>query len=270
MTRYLLSENQFPKDEDYYYEANYYTSDECYVHMHSHPYYEFYLFMSDGGKMDIDGTIYDINRGSLAIIPPYIHHTTIGEDNVKVLYEKYYLWITEHCLTTFNLNEFSLIPVLKKAYQSKLYVIHFDNEIDINTILTSFKALTLSKKDDPNRYGKELLNRAHILTSIVTINRRILDTLTPKNQNRQQETVKKIIDFINNNYKKEICLDTIATVLHINKFSISKLFKAETGITIYTYITKKRLEAAKVYMLDGIPPTKVFSLCGYKNYTSFF
>lgn len=269
MPRYILSEFSLPHDEDYYYEANYYTSNHCYVNIHDHEYYEFYLFMRDGGRIVIDNKEYPLNRGCVAIIPPKLKHTMLASDNLTD-YEKYYLWITEHALSTFIFNEYSLLPIIREAIDAKNYIIQIDLEEDICLIRDSFKAIALSKKEDETRYGKELMNRSRILASLVTLNRNINRILMPSFTPKKQKQVADIIHYINDHFKEDISLETIEQEFHINRFYLSKLFKEYTDMTIHHYITTQRISHAKNLMIQGIPPTKVYELCGYNNYTSFF
>lgn len=269
MPRYILSEFSKPSDEDYYYEANYYTSNKCYVNSHDHEYYEFYLFMNDGGRIVIDGVEYALNRGCVAIIPPKVYHTMLSTEGMNV-YEKYYLWITEHALGTFIFNEYALLPIIHDAVAAKNYIIQIDLEEDIALIRDSFKAIALSKKEDNERYGKELMNRSRILASLVTLNRNITKVLMPTFTQKKQKQVSDVIQYINDHFTENISLETIEKTFHINKFYLSKLFKEYTDTTIHNYLTKQRIEYAKNLMMEGMQPTKVYQLCGYHNYTSFF
>ena len=46
-------------------------------------------------------------------------------------------------------------------------------------------------------------------------------------------------------------------------------FKAETGYSIHSYITNKRLLLARDLLLNGAGATEACYSCGYKDYSAF-
>jgi len=57
--------------------------------------------------------------------------------------------------------------------------------------------------------------------------------------------IQKVIDIIQNEYKKDLTLDSIANEIHLSKFSLHRQFKKETGNTIYEYLQSYRVNKAK-------------------------
>ena len=55
----------------------------------------------------------------------------------------------------------------------------------------------------------------------------------------------KLIKYVDQNYKENITLTSVAQALNINPNYLSQLFKKEAGINFVHYITQKRLEDAK-------------------------
>ncbi len=62
------------------------------------------------------------------------------------------------------------------------------------------------------------------------------------------ETVNKAKQFILNNYSEEISLDDIARAAFVSPYHLSHLFKEVEGISVFTYLTKVRLEKAKLLL----------------------
>ena len=46
-------------------------------------------------------------------------------------------------------------------------------------------------------------------------------------------------------------------------------FKEQTGYTIHSYLTEKRLLRARQLLQQGQPVTEVCYLCGYQDYSTF-
>ncbi len=57
-------------------------------------------------------------------------------------------------------------------------------------------------------------------------------------------TIKKSIQYIEENLNEEISLKVIAKRVHFSEFHFHRLFKSITGSTVMEYVRKKRLEKA--------------------------
>ena len=57
--------------------------------------------------------------------------------------------------------------------------------------------------------------------------------------------MKRIINYLNENYEHKISLDQIAHNMYLSPVYISKIFKEETGESPINYLIKIRLERAK-------------------------
>ncbi len=63
-------------------------------------------------------------------------------------------------------------------------------------------------------------------------------------------TAVQISEYLKTNYSEEITLDILADKYYVDKFIMSKNFKATTGITIMNFLTQIRLNHAKEYLED--------------------
>ena len=66
-----------------------------------------------------------------------------------------------------------------------------------------------------------------------------------KTDKKETTTLNKIKDYINENYKQELNLQTIADTFYLNKFYLSREFKKQYDITINNYIAQIRITKAK-------------------------
>ena len=66
-----------------------------------------------------------------------------------------------------------------------------------------------------------------------------------RKQNRYPKAVTVCLDYIYDNLHTKISLDKLAEATALSPAYLSKLFHKEVGVTISTYITKKRIEAAE-------------------------
>ena len=79
------------------------------------------------------------------------------------------------------------------------------------------------------------------------------------------------IEYIQNNFTKDISRRDIANHLKINEQYLSRVFKLITDKTIPTYITECRIEEAKRLLLKSDVDLKyLYSAVGFNDYNYFF
>ncbi len=67
----------------------------------------------------------------------------------------------------------------------------------------------------------------------------------------------------------DLDLQQVADQCHISKIYLHKLFVQELGITPFRYITRLRMERAKVFLGEKYPPKQVAKLVGYGDMYAF-
>ena len=82
--------------------------------------------------------------------------------------------------------------------------------------------------------------------------------------------VSEICKYINSNLTRDLSLEQLSEKYYISKTHLNRLFKANVGTTVGQYIKLKRLFYAKELLAQGRHPTEVYSLCGFRDYSTFF
>jgi len=83
-------------------------------------------------------------------------------------------------------------------------------------------------------------------------------------------SIKKAIEFILNNYNKDISLSDVSFYVNMSPQYLSKLFKEECGKGFVTYLNSVRIEQAKRMIADGCELKPLVQKLGFNNYTYFF
>ena len=82
--------------------------------------------------------------------------------------------------------------------------------------------------------------------------------------------VKNAVNHINFHLGSSLTLNDIAKAVHVNASHLSKKFKQETGYSITDYINMKRVNAAKLYLVNGnMSITDIAYLVGYNDVNYF-
>ena len=73
-----------------------------------------------------------------------------------------------------------------------------------------------------------------------------------------------MVEFIRNNYARQICLEDIAEYAGVSRVYLSQIFKKETGKNISDYLVEYRLGKAKELLLNSnLKIYTIAELCGF-------
>ncbi len=85
-------------------------------------------------------------------------------------------------------------------------------------------------------------------------------------KDRTHHVIKKALEYIDNNFHKDISLDELAGELGISSYYFSKLFKEEKGEGFVEYLTRRRVEEAKALLKSPEHSIKEVGVaCGYSD-----
>ena len=82
--------------------------------------------------------------------------------------------------------------------------------------------------------------------------------------------VMAIIDHINMHLTAPLSLEILCRNFFISKSHLQRLFHRSTGMTLWNYITLKRLTFAQKQIRDGISATQAAANSGFPDYSTFF
>ena len=267
--RYLYRESDLPIATDYYYEARHTTNDEFpYVPSHTHNYYELYMFISGSCTLSVEDNMFDVKAGDIVIIPPYTIHQLYQKEPKVLPYIRMYLYITEACLKTFQFNEHNILHTLELAKKNKRFHFKINNPEHYDLIKSCMRRIY--ENTNKSFFGKELLNRSLILQMMTLLTMNIVNELKPQGIIHSNPMIEKLIAYINSNYTDDISLDSLTDMFYINKSTLSKEFKDYTSHTIHNYLVMKRISVAKQEMAEGISPSQVYLVSGFKDYSTFY
>ncbi|MDU2566040.1 AraC family transcriptional regulator [Anaerococcus sp.] len=219
---------------------------------HSHPYYEIY-YLLDGERIQvINNNILKIKKNEFVIIAPNIKHYSYGEENVS--FDRVLIYFTDDFFISKNIKErFYLLG--NNGYSAKE---------STNTRACIFDLLNSTPvSKNKIEYEKIKLIFNLLLISIIEHKENII------NKNMDM-SVLKIMNYINDNFSKDICLDDIAREVYLNKYYMCKKFKKYTSHTIYDYLNTTRLTVAEKQLMETNKSiTQISSEVGFNNIVSF-
>lgn len=191
--------------------------------------------------------------------------------------------LSEHCekmLITYvsDFNDIDLNEVIKKFYDQCLN--EHSTAYDISCRLIFSAQLSLTKRvqklwlnKHPESDVRQKLDSCSSLDEIINTTAELLSNIkelrteSGENVNRSVEMIKHYVD---EHFNEDIKLEDVAEHVYLNANYISDLFKRETGIKFSKYLTSKRMEVAKMYLMDSRSKVnEVAALVGYQD-TKYF
>lgn len=197
---------------------------------HTHHFTELFYIVKGKGVILLQNQEVPVKENDLVIINPNVEHTEKSNS----------LDSLEYIALGIEGLSFSLPD--EEESQMGLFTYHGDQK-DILFYLN--KLLHEIKQNDDN-YEIVCQNIIEIL--IVKLRRDKKFTLTKTETKNLNRSVSLIQHYLNQNYREDISLDSLAEIGHINKFYLAHTFKKDIGVSPIEYLQKVRVREAKLLL----------------------
>lgn len=226
--------------------------------MHTHDDVEIYIFLAGHGIFHIEGSAYPLSPGDVLIMRPAESHYI--ELTTDAPYERAVINFREDVFDSID-PDGTLMSVIRqrdagKQNQYKAFAFHDGNSMGYWKIMTA-------ETGDP--YINVLAGLIGLLREIHDIFYRCDEKETGRDLLEYQ-----IVQYINNNIQTGLTLEDICEQFYISKAQLCRLFRKTTATTVWQYITVKRLVLARQLLEQGEMPTKVYTQCGFNDYSTFY
>lgn len=94
---------------------------------------------------------------------------------------------------------------------------------------------------------------------------RLYDALFSERKTGLNEYVRKIRNYIDAMYMRKISIEDLAEQLHLNRRYLTRLFHAETGMSIRDYLLNTRMREAAECLRAGVSVGETAERCGYAD-----
>lgn len=225
--------------------------------MHTHSFCELYYIISGKGVFNVEGTSYPLKSGSILIMrQAEAHALYISPDEP---YERLALKFDPEIIRSAGLGELLLPFENRELGKKNLYT-----PSDFSTPLYSMLLEGVMKKSENPRVT--------ILSMLIPLLNEIKAASERKKDSGEagEALSWQIIDYVNRHLADDLSLELICKRFYISKPQLCRIFKATAGSTVWEYITIKRLMLSQKLMKEGLPPTRVYAMCGFKDYSVFY
>ena len=119
-------------------------------------------------------------------------------------------------------------------------------------------------------FASSLFSRLLCLEFLILLNRSCLSSSGPYVTTGSLDyRVSELMAHINNHLEEDLSIPALASVCSLSPYHMMRVFKEETGFTIGSYITEKRLARARELLALGVNATTACYQCGFQNYSTF-
>ena len=230
---------------------------------HYHDFCKLVLLVSGQGEYTVEDRHYTLRAGDILLIGNgQIHRPEFA---TGLEYERYIFYISpeflkkqssEDCnLETLFDGTFGHVLRLEERRYQKVFALaeQLENEI---------------KKDS---FGKSILANSLLLQLLVRIGR-YRDKGRLHREEPQQvsdERIKRMLVFMENHLSEELSVESLSEQFYFSRYHLMRLFKKETGQSVYDYLTERRLFFARELMRRGVSATESCFQSGFGSYSSF-
>lgn len=195
-------------------------------------YYLIHFIVSGKGTLEIEENKYKVKKNQSFLIKPNQIITYTADENDPW----YYIWIGFDGTLAERFHEISN-PII---------------DIKLNVFFEMLEAMEIS-----NTKEEFLASKLFSMYS------------TMFDGEKNENYVKKIKNYIKSNYMNVISVEDIAKMIGFDRRYLSRIFKADIGLSIKEYLTKIRLEKASLFLEKGHTVSDVAKLVGYDDPLAF-
>jgi len=228
--------------------------------IHVHNVNEILYFISGDATYMVEGTEYKLLPGSIMFMKHGEAHVLKVKSSVP--YERIVIHFADNFFSDADPGARLLEVLKKKPLGVNNY---FEPDADFKTYM--FNAERKPFGDD------EVLNTLNLkanLTAVLALLTEKYKSTTNIAPEEDRNSIRAIIEYINNNLFSNMTLDSICQTFFINKSQINRFFKEITGSTVWEYVILKRLVAAKQLIKDGVKASAAAEMTGFHDYSNFY
>ena len=234
------------------------------MQLHSHTFYELlYCCNTCGAEYLIGSERYRLQEGDVIFVPPGVSHRPLLPETMPTPYIRYVLWLSPEFMELYA-GFFSQPFGDTRAYPSLLRTAGTEWE----HLGSLFRAGVQEAKNLADGWEAAVIGNA--LQILTQIRRATAEQSVTALQAEKPMLLDQLMAYIEKNYTDRITIDDVAKHCFVSSSTISHLFKEKLGVSLYRYVTQRRLIAAKSLIEGGSLLDDVALQTGFQDYSSFY
>jgi AraC-like DNA-binding protein len=237
--------------------------------LHWQKYLEVFHIVKGKADISINGKIYSLKDGDIAVINPEVIHGYVNQSGH-----------THHIVFLFSIDLFnqSLFELRDKDSQTMIFsrktLITAETDGELHRRMAHIIS-QISREYLAMNEGYRLAIRKYLYEMALLYLREIPPVKSRPNKAAKEysnfPSFERTLSFIHKNFKTPgITLEDAAAAASLSKFYFSRLFRDRTGETFHAYLTRLRVMQAREYLSGSdIPITDIVYKCGFASQQTF-
>jgi AraC-like DNA-binding protein len=254
-----------------------YTIKNANTRLHRHEYMQINYVYQGKAKHLVNNSEFEIIKGDIFVIPPYIPHKIIGDGTSGAeIYEFEFIpeFINQNFTNIHNTESFLDFAYIEPFLVSENLVkprlnlvgkIQVEIEHILNEVINEYAA---------KKSGYDLLIRSLLLKLLVLVGREFSAELqtseTSSLYDRHRDSISGAVKYIDEHYAEDLKVEYVAKEFMLSQSYFSYLFKSITAKTFIEYLNGLRISKAQELLANT--DKKVIDICyevGFHNVNHF-
>lgn len=236
------------------------------VPLHWHSEFEINYIIEGKGRFICGDKKFTSEQGDIIIIPPDMLHSIYPYDDFK---QRYDTLVFSAGMLGLNENDRCSVeyirPLISGEYSA--FVRISKSHRYYNELKTTTENIFSCARG--NSAGLDMLLKSELLRLfwLLTENG---DIYPSQKKSSQSETVRPVLEYINENFRDDITVEQLADVVHLSPSYFMSIFRKAAGVSAMEYVIHTRIKAACMELRNGRQNTAEIAYdCGFKNLSNF-
>ena len=222
-----------------------------FIREEGYPNHQIIYCVRGSGVLRVGGEEYSINAGDGFYLPPKVPHEYFPTEEIWETH-----WITYEGREIENMMNYI------KLDRAKVFRIH-----DLSSLDAIFKKMLHLMRTNYYYGGQQC--SVHLYQFFVEFNR-VVNMQNGSQDSAKLNQLKPVIDYINTNYRKDITLTELSELIGLSPQYLCRLFKECLNLRPFEYLARKRIQQAKLLLLeDKRNINEIASEVGYNDCSYF-
>lgn len=235
--------------------------------LHYHDHYEIFFSLSGNLLYTIEGQSFNLEVGSMLIIPPYEFHRLDEQKDGHA--ERIGLRFDAEIINELSVENCDLNVCFDKYSPKFKYLLQL-SEYQKRELYYLLQGLI--NEQDNQAFGKDLAAKSLLTQFLIILNRVAIENegIVDYSDDPSSHLVRQVLDYMELHYSQEISLDQLENKFFVSRHKITQQFTKLVGYPPYRYLLNLRLQNAQRLLKNGENPQQVATLCGFSDYSNFY
>ena len=235
--------------------------------LHYHDHYEIFFSLSGNLLYTIEGQSFNLEVGSMLIIPPYEFHRLDEQKDGHA--ERIGLRFDAEIINELSVENCDLSVCFDK-YSSKFKYLLQLSEYQKRELYYLLQGLI--NEQDNQAFGKDLAAKSLLTQFLIILNRTAIENegIVDYSDDPSSHLVRQVLDYMELHYSEVISLEQLENKFFVSRHKITQQFTKLVGYPPYRYLLNLRLRNAQRLLKKGENPQQVATNCGFTDYSNFY